>query len=151
MMENLQELIEQKTSVEKERAKIEQQLKKLRERTHKQLRKKIEKMCADAGTSVEELFGAKPKSTARKSGGAKKKSVRKSNTPDKYILNGKGVDGRKARTIKAFDKIRVDGKIDDAKALSAKMINPEWLNSKSPIVAKFVRDYKVDVAKYTGK
>jgi DNA-binding protein H-NS len=151
MMENLQELIEQKTSVEKERAKIEQQLKKLRERTHKQLRKKIEKMCADAGTTVEELFGAKPKSAAKKSGGSRKKSTRKSNTPDKYILNGKGVDGRKARTIKAFDKVRVDGKIDDTKALAAKMINPEWLKSKSPVVTKFIRDYKVDVAKYTGK
>lgn len=150
-MENLQELIEQKTSVEKERAKIEQQLKKLRERTHKQLRKRIEKLCSEAGTSVEELFGAKPKSTGRKSAGTKKKTTRKSNTPDKYIMGGKGVDGRKARTIKAFDKIRVDGKIDDAKALSAKMINPDWLKTKTPIVAKFIRDYKVDVAKYTGK
>ena len=43
---------------------------------------------------------------------------------------------------------RIDGVIDDAKALKAGMINPAWLASKIPAARVFVREHKVDVASY---
>ena len=89
------------------------------------------------------------KSASKKT--AKKKRASKSSTPDKYFIDGKGVDGRKARSIDGFDKVRVDGKIDDKKALGAKMINPAWLKSNTAVSNKFVKDFNVDVAKYAGK
>gem|GEM_PF-5271692 len=148
-MDNIQDLIAEKTRIEKEHKKIQAQLQKLRDKAHNELRKQITKMCAEAGTTVEELFGGKAKTAAKKT--VKKKRTAKSSTPDKYFIDGKGVDGRKARSIDGFDKVRVDGKIDDKKALDAKMINPAWLKSNSAVSNKFVKDFKVDVAKYAGK
>lgn len=146
-MSDLQNLLAEKKRIEKEHKKVQQQLQRAKARAQKELRSRILKMCSEAGTSVEELFGAKPKTAAKSK--TRTKRTTKSNTPDKYFLDGKGVDGRKARTIKDFDKIRVNGKIDDKKAIAAKMINPAWLKTKSPIVAKFIKDTGVDVAKYT--
>ena len=141
-MADIKQLLAEKERIEKEQAKLEQQIQKLQQKAKTELRDKIIKMCTDAGTTVEELFGVgKKKSSA---GGGRPKG------PQKYMHNGVDYDGRVARGMDAFDKVQDDGKIDDRKALKAGMINPKWLTSEKAAAKQFVRDHDVDVEKYAS-
>ncbi len=153
-MSEIHDLIAEAQRMETERAELQKNLDAVKKRAQKELKKEIDRMCSVAGTSIEELYGVKmpsaPKKGRKSMAGAKKKTTRRrSSLPDKYLANGKGVDGRKARKMSEFDSVRVDGKIDDKKALAAKMINPVWLNTNSPIVKRFIKDYGVNPEKYS--
>lgn len=136
-MTDIKKLIAEKERMEKEQEKLEKQIQQVRKKAKKELRDKIVKMCQDAGTSVEELFGVK----------AKKSSGRAKGIP-KYIHDGTAYDGRVARGMEEFNKVQVDGKIDDKKALKEKMINPAWLKSNKAAAKQFVREHNIDPAKY---
>lgn len=136
-MADIKNLLAEKERMQKEQEKLEKQIQQLQQKAKKELRDKIVKMCQDAGTSVEELFGTKAKSSSARSKGI-----------PKYIHDGVPYDGRVARGMDEFNKVQVDGKIDDKKALKEKMINPAWLKSNKAAAKQFVRDHNVDPAKY---
>ncbi|NNF02828.1 MAG: H-NS histone family protein [Rhodothermales bacterium] len=136
-MADIKNLIAEKERMQKEQEKLEKQIQQLQKRAKKELRDKIVKMCQDAGTTVEELFGTKAKRSTRRSTGI-----------PKYIHDGVPYDGRVARGMEEFNKVQVDGKIDDRKALKQKMINPAWLKSNKAAAKQFVRDHKVNLEKY---
>ncbi len=153
-MNEVHDLIAEAQRMETERAELQRQLDSVRKKAQKELKKEIDRMCSIAGTSVEEIYGLKPAATSKKGRKAKtatkkKTTRRRKSLPDKYLANGRGVDGRKARKMSEFDAVRVDGRIDDKKALNAKMINPVWLNTNSPIVKRFLKEFGVDPAKYS--
>ncbi|PIQ63937.1 MAG: hypothetical protein COV99_00080 [Bacteroidetes bacterium CG12_big_fil_rev_8_21_14_0_65_60_17] len=154
-MSEIHDLIAEAQRMETERAELQRQLDSVKKKAQKELKKEIDRMCSVAGTSVEELYGVKLPSAPKKgrkskaASGKKKTTRRRRALPDKYLVGGKGVDGRKARKMPEFDSVRVDGKIDDEKALAAKMINPVWLSTDSPVVKRFIKDYGVDPAKYS--
>lgn len=136
-MSDLKQLLAEKERFEREQVKLSKQIEKLQEKAKSELREKIIRMCDDAGTSVEELFGQK-----------QKRSSRGRPSVPKYVYAGRGVDGRSARTMDAFDKVVSDGAIDDKKAISAHMINPKWLQSEKSAAQQFIRDHKLDLEKY---
>lgn len=153
IMSEVHDLIAEAQRMETERVELQRQLDSVKKKAQKELKKEIDRMCSIAGTSVEELYNLKPAAAPKKSrktkASAKKKTTRRRSLPDKYLVGGKGVDGRKARKMSEFDKIREDGKIDDKKALDAKMINPVWLKTNSPVVKRFIKEFGVDPATYS--
>lgn len=136
-MADIKNLIAEKERMQKEQQKLEKQIQQLQKKAKIELRDKIVKMCQDAGTTVQELFGTKTRSTSTRSKGV-----------PKYVHDGVPYDGRVARGMEEFNKVQVDGKIDDKKALKEKMINPAWLKSNKAAAKQFVRDHNVNLEKY---
>ena len=123
--------------VKAEIAKLQEQAEKLQQEALATARSRIEAIVHEAGASLEHLFedrfkryGASKTSVDAKSS---EPVARASGTP-KYIVNGKTYDGRAARRESAFDAVRVDGKIDDGKAIAKGNINPAWLREAPPRV-----------------
>jgi len=145
-MADIKKLLAEQKRIEKEFQAVNKRLEAAKRKEMGSLRNTIQKMCREAGTSVEELFGVKaPKAKAVAK--PKKKIRRKVELP-KYIFEGKPVDGRSARRHDGFNKVKSSGKVDDKKALSAKMINPAWLSGGSYASKKFIDLHKVNVDKY---
>lgn len=136
-MADIKKLIAEKERMEKEQEKLEKQIRQVQQKAKSELRDKIVQMCQEAGTSVDELFGTK---TRKSSGRAK-------GIP-KYMHDGTAYDGRVARGMEEFNKVQVDGKIDDKKAIKEKMINPAWLKSNKAAAKQFIREFNVDPEKY---
>jgi hypothetical protein len=87
------------------------------------VRRQIEAMLAENGFTLDEVF---PRAGE---GGHRRRSTgapRHSRTP-KYFHDGQPIDGRSARAHPAFAAVKVDGRIDDAKARDRGMLNPHWV------------------------
>lgn len=161
VIDPIRKLLADRKQVEKELKKIEQQYQKAIDKARAELRGTILRLCSQAGTTLEDVFGGKfpagddkPKRAEKKAAAkpkATKKGAARKKGPGKYLLKGKEYDGRQARAVAGFDAVRVDGKIDDAKAIAAKMINPVWLASGGQVVKRFVDEHKLDVAAYSAK
>jgi DNA-binding protein H-NS len=121
--------------VKAEIARLQKQADKMQREALATARKRIEAIEQEAGASLEQLFEDRFKRyDASKTDAAAKPSKRATRAPGtpKYIVGGKNYDGRAARRASAFDAVRVDGKVDDSKALAKRMINPAWLREAPP-------------------
>ena len=115
-------------------AKLQEEAEKMQREALATARKRIEAIEKEAG-SLEQLFEDRFKrydaSQSDAEGTPSERSIRAPGTP-KYIVGGKTYDGRAARRESAFGAVRVDGKIDDGKAVSKGNINPAWLREAPP-------------------
>jgi hypothetical protein len=102
------------------------------------LRKKWEAEAKELGTTVEEVVGISGGKTQRKPRAAAK---RRGTGVAKYLhpVSKKPVDGRVARGDSAFASYKKGKKLDDAKLISAGLINPEFL--KTPKGKAFAKDH----------
>ncbi len=110
-------------------------------------RERIEAIEQEAGAPLEQLFENRFKRYgAPQVKGKAKPSERATRAPGipKYIVGGKTYDGHAARRESAFDAVRVDGKIDDGKALAKGNINPAWLREAPPRILKSLGVTDVD-------
>jgi hypothetical protein len=83
-------------------------------------REAIQSMLTKNGFTLDEVFPRAGK------GGRSHGTPRQSRTP-KYLHSHHPMDGRSARAHPAFAPVKVDGRIDDAKARDRGMLNPRWV------------------------
>jgi len=83
-------------------------------------REAIESILSENGFTLDEVFPRAGK------GGRSHGTPRQSRTP-KYLHSHHPMDGRSARAHPAFAPVKVDGRIDDAKARDRGMLNPQWV------------------------
>ncbi len=139
--------------VQAEIARLQEQAEKMQLEALATARERIEAIEKVAGASLEQLFEDRFKHydalQSDAEGTPSKRAARAPGTP-KYIVGGKTYDGRAARTASAFDAVRVDGKVDDSKALAKRMINPAWLREAPPriLTALGVEDVDAYVKKH---
>ena len=100
-------------------------------------RSKIEAVLAEAETSLDEIFPEYFSKAGGKKRGAPSKP-RQAGTP-KYLAEGKEIDGRAARRHPAFEKVLKGGRIDDAKAAAAGLVNPRWVAEQPESVRKAMK------------
>jgi DNA-binding protein H-NS len=116
-------------------AKLQEQAEKLQREALATARKRIEAIEKETGASLEQLFEVRFKrydtSKADVEDTTPERATRAPGVP-KYTVGGKTFDGRTARRESAFDAVRVDGKIDDGKAVAKGNINPAWLREAPP-------------------
>jgi len=121
--------------VQAEIARLQKQAEKMQQEALATARERIETIEKEAGASLEQLFEDRFKRfgapQVKRKAKPSKSATRAPGTP-KYIVGGKTYDGRAARRASAFDAVRVDGKVDDSKALAKRMINPAWLREAPP-------------------
>jgi hypothetical protein len=104
---------------------IASRLEQARQQALGEARQQIETILSDNGFTLDEVFpraGENGRGRRRRSSGA----PRQSRTP-KYFHDGQPIDGRSARAHPAFAAVKVDGRIDDAKARDRGMLNPQWV------------------------
>ncbi len=116
-------------------AKLQEEAEKMQREALATARERIEAIEQEAGATLEQLFEDRFKRygapQVKEKAKPSKRAARAPGTP-KYIVGGKNYDGRAARRASAFDAVRVDGKVDDSKALAKRMINPAWLREAPP-------------------
>lgn len=147
-MNDLKELLAEKKRLATEQARLEKKISTAQKRQKEAVRKELEALAAKHGYGLADFLSARKTSAPAAAGARPAPRKRRQAGPPKYRHGRKGMDGRAARRSKAFAKVIVDGRIDDAKALKAGMINPAWLTSKLQTARAFVREHKVDVKSY---
>ena len=85
---------------------------------------KVRRLPAPSSASTAEPYRVPSCSRPRRRSGPS--TPRRSRTP-KYFHEGQPIDGRSARAHPAFAAVKVDGRIDDAKARDRGMLNPHWV------------------------
>jgi len=113
---------------------LQAEIDKARKEAKAGIKQKINALLKEADMTIQDAFPELPGGTGPKAKVAASKE-RKVGTP-KYIANGKPIDGRAARRDPAFESVRVRGKIDDKKAQTTGMINPQWIKEQQKSVLK---------------